>query len=136
MVIFFHESSPLGALPRPQPPQMVRGLLWCWGGVQAGRLATRSRSARVRTAPRHGEQRPHHQPLCRSPPSLPRGVGSARWGLCRYISGAGGASAMFHVEHGCLCNYRFAGFRNSLIFNYRFAGFRNSCLCNGCSCGL
>ena len=59
MVIFFHESSPLGALPRPQPPQMVRGLLWCWGGVQAGRLATRSRSARVRTAPRHGEQRPH-----------------------------------------------------------------------------
>ena len=38
---------------------MVRGLLWCWGGVQAGRLATGPRSARVRTAPRYGAQRPH-----------------------------------------------------------------------------
>ena len=70
-------SPPLGALPRPQPPQMVRHLLWCWAGVQAGRLATGSRSARVRTAPRHGAQRPHaarSEPASALPPATGRSV--------------------------------------------------------------
>ena len=74
MVKFFHDAFPLGALPRPQPPQMVRGLLWCWGGVQAGRLATGPRSARVRTAPRHGAQRPHAA-RSEAAPALPPATG-------------------------------------------------------------
>ena len=77
MVKVFHDAPPLGALTRPQPPHMVRGLLWCWGGVQAGRLAMGPRSARVRTAPRHGAQRPHaarSEPASALPPATGRSV--------------------------------------------------------------
>ena len=74
MVKVFHDAFPLGALPRPQPPQMVRGLLWCWEGVQAGRLATGPRSARARTAPRHGAQRAHAA-RSEAAPALPPATG-------------------------------------------------------------
>jgi len=64
------------ALPRHQPPQAIRDLLWCWERVQAGRLATRSRSARARTAPRHGEQRAHAA-RSEAAPALPPATGSS-----------------------------------------------------------
>ena len=77
MVNFFYDAFVLGALPRPQPPQMVRHLLWCWAGVQAGRLATGPRSARVLTAPRYGAQSPHaarSEPASSLPPATGRRV--------------------------------------------------------------
>lgn len=76
MVKAFQVPFVLGALPRSQPPQMVRDLLWCWGWVQAGRFATRPRSARARTAPRHGEQRAHAA-RSEAAPALPPATGSS-----------------------------------------------------------
>ena len=76
MVKAFYVPFPLGALPRSQPPQMIRDLLWCWGRVQAGRLAARPRSARARTAPRHGEQRAHAA-RSEAAPALPPATGSS-----------------------------------------------------------